>query len=79
MLPVEYGKLLRVDLNSPGQLSPAQPLWGNPVRPHLRTIPDPQLWAKYGVTTLRDIMPDGYTLKLFPIVSEVWFTRQDAI
>lgn len=40
-----------------GQMLPAQLLWGNPGLPHLRTMQDPQLWARYGVRTIRDIMP----------------------
>lgn len=42
--------------------SPVEPLWGNPNLPHLRTIPDPQVWAKRGIRTLRDIMPAGVSL-----------------
>lgn len=42
--------------------SPVQPLWGNPNLPHFRTIPDPQIWARHGIKTLRDIMPTGVLL-----------------
>lgn len=41
--------------------SPFQPLWGNPSLPHF-TIPDPQVWTKYGLKALRDIMPTGMLL-----------------
>lgn len=53
----------------PGQLSSAQPLWVNPGLPHFHTIQDPQLWARYGVKTLGDIMPTG-TLLSFSQLSQ---------
>lgn len=43
----------------PRTYSPYTPLWGNPELPRLRTVPDPQIWARYRVKTLRDIMPGG--------------------
>lgn len=46
----------------PGQLSSAHPLWGNPALQHFRTIPDPQVWARYGIITLEHIMPRGELL-----------------
>lgn len=42
-----------------GRWSPVQPLWGNPNLPHFRSIPDPPVWARFGIKTLRDIMPTG--------------------
>lgn len=42
-----------------GIWSPETPLWGNPRLPHFRSIPDPIVWARYGVTALRDIMSQG--------------------
>lgn len=42
--------------------SPHIPLWGNASLPHLRTVPDPQVWARHGVRTLRDVMPGGRLL-----------------
>lgn len=46
----------------PRTFSPYTPLWGNPELAHLRSVPDPQIWARYGVKTLRDIMPQGHLL-----------------
>lgn len=56
-------------LSTSGQLSPAQPLWGNPGLPHFHTVPDPQFWARHGVKTIGDIMPAG-TLLSFPVLSQ---------
>lgn len=39
-----------------------QPFWGNPNLPHFRSMPDPQVWARFGIKTLRDIMPTGILL-----------------
>lgn len=47
----------------PDQWSPAQPLWGNPTLSRLRSISDPQLWARFGITTLDHIMPQGLKVK----------------
>lgn len=41
---------------------PTTPLWGNPHLPHFRTIPDPVVWAKYGIITLGDIVSQGQLL-----------------
>lgn len=41
------------------------PLWGNPNLSHFPLLPDPQLWAHFGVKTLRGIFSAG-TLLLFP-------------
>lgn len=49
--------------------SPVQPLWGNPNVPHFSTIPDPHVWARFGIKTLRDIMPAG-TLLTFTQLSK---------
>lgn len=46
-------------IGEPQTFSPHIPLWGNPTLPHLWTVPDPQVWARYGVRTLRDVMPEG--------------------
>lgn len=45
-----------------GHWSPVQPLWGNPRLAHLRLVPAPQVWARYGVRTLWDIIPEGSLL-----------------
>ena len=58
---VVWGQVSRL-LVEPGSFSPHIPLWGNPSLPHLRTVPDPQLWARYNITTLRDVMPEGRLL-----------------
>lgn len=42
-----------------GRWASVQPLWGNPNLSHFQTIPDPQVWARFGIKTLRDIMPTG--------------------
>lgn len=42
--------------------SPVQPLWGSPNLPHFRSIPDPQVWERFGIKTLSDIMPTGTLL-----------------
>lgn len=52
----------RISMTWPGKFSSYTPLWGNQFLPHLRTIPDPQLWTRYGVRTLRDIMPVSHLL-----------------
>lgn len=39
--------------------APVQPLWGNPNLAHFRMILDPQVWIRYDIRTLRDIMPEG--------------------
>lgn len=40
----------------PNSWSPFTPLWGNPNLPHLLTVPDPQVWARYKIKTLGDIL-----------------------
>lgn len=46
----------------PNQRSPFCPLWGNPSLHHLRTVPDPQLWARYGIKLLKDVLQQGSIL-----------------
>lgn len=41
---------------------PVQPLWGKPNLSHFRTILDPQVWARFGIKTLREIMSEGALL-----------------
>lgn len=52
----------------PDRWSPVTPSSGNPNLPHLCSIPDPQLWARYGIKTLRDVMEVG-TLLSFAALS----------
>lgn len=52
----------RWGLVSPRSWSPFCPLWGNPNLPHIRTVPDPQIWARHGIKTLRDIITVGAIL-----------------
>lgn len=33
--------------------SPHIPLWGNPCLPHINTIPDPSVWASWGIVGLK--------------------------
>lgn len=44
--------------------SPFTPLWGNPNLSHFHTIPDPSLWARYAITLLKHIMPQGSLLSI---------------
>lgn len=53
----------------PCQYSPFTPLWGNPSLPHFKTIPDPQLWARFGIKVLKDIIHSG-ALLLFQELAE---------
>lgn len=39
-----------------------QPPWGTPKLAHFRLLLDPQVWARNGIRTLRDIMPEGILL-----------------
>lgn len=39
--------------------SPHTPLWGNPQLQRFYSLPDPQLWASKGITTLKHIFTDG--------------------
>lgn len=46
----------------PHQYSPFCPLWGNPSLSHFRMLPDPQLWARYGIKVLKDVVHAGTLL-----------------
>lgn len=46
----------------PLEVSPHTPVWGNPLLPHLNTIPDPAAWAMRGIVTLKQVMPGGKIL-----------------
>lgn len=46
-------------LGTQNALSPVTPLWGNPRLSHFRSIPDPVIWARYGIVTLGDIVSQG--------------------
>lgn len=59
----------------PGQLSPAHPLWGNPRLKHFRMIPDPQVWARYGVTLLEHVMSGGQLLSLHELTAKFGLPR----
>lgn len=43
----------------PSKFSPHLPLLGNPVLPHLYSIPDSQLWPCHGVLTLKHVIANG--------------------
>lgn len=45
-------------LNNRNAVSPYTPLWGNPKLPHFQSIPDPQVWARYEIRTIRHIFKD---------------------
>lgn len=49
---------------SPGMFSPPIPLWGNPNLPHMKSVPDPQVWATRGIVSLKHVS-DG-RLRSFP-------------
>lgn len=42
-----------------GIWSPHNPLWGNPRLPHFESIPDPVVWARFGIKTLEDVVSNG--------------------
>lgn len=52
----------------PNRWSPYCPLWGNPNLPHFRTVPDPQVWAWYGVKVLKDIVSSGILVSFQDLV-----------
>lgn len=54
----------------PDNWSPATPLWGNPRLPHFHSIPDPVVWARYGVITLGDIVAQGQLITFDALKSE---------
>lgn len=64
---------------APQVISPHAPLWGNPRLPHLCSIPDPSMWARFGITKIQHVMPEGSllpynTLKaLFHLPSRMFF------
>lgn len=46
----------------PATISPHTPLWGNPKLKHLQTVPEPALWAGYGIKTIQQVWSgDGVT------------------
>lgn len=47
----------------PSHVSPHTPLWGNPMLPHLNTIPDPSPWAKKRITTLKHVIVPGKLMR----------------
>lgn len=49
---------VRAICKKPSHISLHTPLWGNPSLPHLYAIPDPYIWAQWGITTLKHIVPD---------------------
>lgn len=46
----------------PNHWSPFQPLWVNPSLAHIRLVPGPQVWARFGIQRLKDIMHTGMLL-----------------
>lgn len=50
-------------------ISPHTLLWGNPSLPHLRSIPDPQVGARFQITKLKQIMSGG---RLLPLAELKW-------
>lgn len=46
-------------LGKPHAWSPHTLLWGIPRLPHFCSIPDPIIWARYGIMTLEDIVSQG--------------------
>lgn len=49
----------RVIYAKPFHVSPHKPLWGNPLLPHLNSLPDPSVCAGKGITTLQHIVREG--------------------
>lgn len=49
----------RVVYCSPKTFSPQVPPRGNPTLPHLRSVPDPQIWACRGIVGVKHIVADG--------------------
>lgn len=45
-------------------ISPHTPIWGNPSLPHLNSIPDPQVWARFQITKLSHVISGGHILSL---------------
>lgn len=46
----------------PQVISPHAPLWGNHGLPHLRSVPDPNVWDRFGILNIEHIMPEGHLL-----------------
>lgn len=59
---IQVWKSSRASLIPQSQVSPHTPLWANPMLPHLFTVPDPAIWAKRGITTIKHVMPRGVIL-----------------
>lgn len=55
---IKVWEQLTAKLNPPGVISPYTPLWGNPRLPHLLSIPDPAIWARYEIKIMQHIMPE---------------------
>lgn len=47
-------------VGTPDTISPHTPLWGNPKLSHFRSIPDPSVWARFGIVKMQQIMPAGF-------------------
>lgn len=52
------------DLAEAGTISPHTPLWGNPSLQHLKSIPNPQVWARFQITKIKQVMLGGRLLNL---------------
>lgn len=55
----------RAVYHPPETLSPHTSLWGNPNLPHMRNVPDPQVWASRGIVGLKHLVTGG-RLSTFP-------------
>lgn len=51
-------------LTEEGTISPHTPLWGKPCLQHLRSVPDPQVWARFQITKIKHIISAGQLLSL---------------
>lgn len=47
---------VQMKVEKPNSWSPHTLLWSNPQLPHFHSIPDPVLWARYGIMFLSDIV-----------------------
>lgn len=59
---IKVWEQLTAKLNPPNAISPYTPLWGNPRLPHLLSITDPAIWARYKIKIVQHIMPAGRLL-----------------